>query len=82
MATAKQVDQLLAQAHEELRRLGAHGLCVESGKELGVRGSVIRAWVEPGAAVRLPSEIKGTVGGKQITVPIRVEVHERMKPEL
>ena len=81
MATAKQAKQVLDQVAEELRRLGAHSLFVDSGKEFGVRGSVIRAWVEPGTKGQLPAEISRTVSGKSVTVPIKIEEAAPMKPE-
>lgn len=81
MATDKQARQVLDQVADELRRLGAHGLFVDSGKEEGVRGSVIRAWVAPGAKDQLPIEVSRTIDGKNVTVPIKIEQRAAMKPE-
>lgn len=81
MATVKEARRVLDQVAEELRRLGAHSLFVDSGKDYGVRGSVIRAWVEPGAKGQLPIEVSRTVRGKSVTVPIKIEETAAMKPE-
>jgi hypothetical protein len=81
MATQKEAREILDQVAEELRRLGAHSLYVASGKDHGVRGAVIRAWVAPGSKRQLPLEVSRTINGKDVTVPIKIEHTATMKPE-
>lgn len=81
MATRGEVEKVLEKVQRKLRDLGAHGLLNRPGKEFGVRGSVILAWVPPGHTGVLPTEVTANVDGKKISVPLRIEEQEMMRAE-
>lgn len=73
MATKAQANQARTLHADDLEKLGAHAIGVDSGTTYGKAGFVVVAFVAPGKDLALPTKLTVETTSKSIDVPLVVE---------